>query len=85
MIIFLQRIKERKTYTDEDIDDDEIEGKRTFDLDEKLESKKYNKNFVMIMKGDGKCDVVVDVKIMMTIMMMNFFFISGVINIYIYK
>ncbi|XP_069134817.1 lysine-specific demethylase 2B-like isoform X1 [Argopecten irradians] len=45
------RAKERKTYTDEDLDDDDIEGKRAFNLEEKLQSKKYNKNFVKVMKG----------------------------------
>ncbi|OWF40995.1 lysine-specific demethylase 2A-like [Mizuhopecten yessoensis] len=45
------RAKERKTYTDEDLDDDDIEGKRAFNLEDKLQSKKYNKNFVKVMKG----------------------------------
>ena len=51
----LQRVKERKTYTDVDIDDDEIEGKRNYALDEKLRSQKYNKGFVQKLKGEGRC------------------------------
>ncbi|KAK3599372.1 hypothetical protein CHS0354_036378 [Potamilus streckersoni] len=46
------RVKERKTYTDEDIDDDEIDGKRNYSVDEKLKSNKYNKNYVKFMKGE---------------------------------
>ena len=51
----LQRVKERKTYTDVDIDDDEIEGKRNYALDENLRSQKYNKGFVQQLKGEGRC------------------------------
>lgn len=46
------RAKERKHYTDEDIDDDEIEGKRNYSLDEKLHSIQFEGDFVMHMKGD---------------------------------
>ena len=51
----LQRVKERKTYLDEDLDDDEIDGKRNYSVDEKLSSTKYNKSFVITdLKGEGK-------------------------------
>ena len=51
----LQRQKERRVYTDQDIDDDEIEGKRLFSIEEKLNSPKYNASFVITRdSGEGK-------------------------------
>ncbi|XP_041427133.1 lysine-specific demethylase 2A isoform X3 [Xenopus laevis] len=41
----------RRRYEDDGISDDEIEGKRTFDLEEKLISNKYNFNFITYMDG----------------------------------
>ncbi|KAJ1168773.1 hypothetical protein NDU88_000687 [Pleurodeles waltl] len=41
----------RRKYQDDGISDEEIEGKRTFDLEEKLCSTKYNANFVIFMEG----------------------------------
>uniref|UniRef100_A0A8C4NE75 [histone H3]-dimethyl-L-lysine(36) demethylase n=1 Tax=Eptatretus burgeri TaxID=7764 RepID=A0A8C4NE75_EPTBU len=41
----------RRRYELEDISDDEIEGKRTFNVEEKLRSDRYNGNFVRYMKG----------------------------------
>uniref|UniRef100_A0A8D0BXX9 [histone H3]-dimethyl-L-lysine(36) demethylase n=2 Tax=Salvator merianae TaxID=96440 RepID=A0A8D0BXX9_SALMN len=41
----------RRRYEDDGISDDEIEGKRTFDLEEKLSTNKFNANFVMFMEG----------------------------------
>ncbi|KAG8434857.1 hypothetical protein GDO86_012992 [Hymenochirus boettgeri] len=41
----------RRRYEDDGISDDEIEGKRTFDLEEKLRSSKYNTNFIIFMEG----------------------------------
>lgn len=41
----------RRRYEDDGISDDEIEGKRTFDLEEKLHTNKYNANFVTFMEG----------------------------------
>ncbi|XP_064619317.1 lysine-specific demethylase 2B-like isoform X2 [Lineus longissimus] len=46
------RAKERKHYTDEVLDDDEIEGSRTFSLEEKLTCHSFNANFVKVMKGE---------------------------------
>ncbi|XP_063396735.1 lysine-specific demethylase 2A-like isoform X2 [Mytilus trossulus] len=46
------RVKEKKIYSEEGIDDDEIEGKRTYSVEEKLKSTKYNKEFVKILKGE---------------------------------
>lgn len=43
----------RRRYEDDGISDDEIEGKRTFDLEEKLHTNKYNANFVTFMEGKG--------------------------------
>lgn len=41
----------RRRYEDDGISDEEIEGKRTFDLEEKLTTNKYNANFVVFMEG----------------------------------
>ncbi|XP_073542247.1 lysine-specific demethylase 2A isoform X2 [Phyllobates terribilis] len=41
----------RRKYEDDGISDEEIEGKRTFDLEEKLRSPKYNSNFIIYMEG----------------------------------
>uniref|UniRef100_A0A8C5Q0D5 [histone H3]-dimethyl-L-lysine(36) demethylase n=1 Tax=Leptobrachium leishanense TaxID=445787 RepID=A0A8C5Q0D5_9ANUR len=41
----------RRRYEDDGISDEEIEGKRTFDLEEKLRSAKYNCNFISFMEG----------------------------------
>ena len=52
----LQRTKEKKSYQDNL--EDEIEGKRRFDVQEKLESDKYkfvdDEHFVRNMEGKGK-------------------------------
>ncbi|XP_051945104.1 lysine-specific demethylase 2A-like [Xyrauchen texanus] len=41
----------RRRYQDDGISDDEIEGKRSFDLDEKLQSDRYSSDLVKIMDG----------------------------------
>ncbi|XP_036424721.1 lysine-specific demethylase 2A isoform X1 [Colossoma macropomum] len=41
----------RRRYQDDGISDDEIEGKRTFDLEEKLQSNFFNSDLVRIMDG----------------------------------
>ncbi|XP_054826546.1 lysine-specific demethylase 2A isoform X1 [Eublepharis macularius] len=46
-----QRGAMRRRYEDDGISDDEIEGKRTFDLEEKLTTNKFNANFVVFMEG----------------------------------
>ncbi|GCC45263.1 hypothetical protein chiPu_0029394, partial [Chiloscyllium punctatum] len=48
-----QRAVTRRRYEDDGISDDEIEGKRTFDLEEKLESSMYSASFVRFMEGKG--------------------------------
>ena len=64
MFVFLQRHKHRKVYADTDIDEDDIEGKRTYDLNEKLQSNRYNADFVSEMKGDGMfCKIDINLKI----------------------
>ncbi|XP_043938154.1 lysine-specific demethylase 2A-like [Protopterus annectens] len=45
------RAVQRRRYEDDGISDDEIEGKRTFDLEEKLTSDRYNSAFVKFMEG----------------------------------
>ncbi|XP_052006130.1 lysine-specific demethylase 2A-like isoform X2 [Xyrauchen texanus] len=42
----------RRRYQDDGISDDEIEGKRSFDLDEKLQSDRYSSDLVKIMDGE---------------------------------
>lgn len=49
-----QRVKERKTYTDHELDDDEIEGKRSYKIEDKLASDRYNKDYVKKLAGEGK-------------------------------
>lgn len=46
-------MKERKTYTDHELDDDEIEGKRSYKIEDKLKSDKYNKDYVKKLIGEG--------------------------------
>ncbi|XP_062856965.1 lysine-specific demethylase 2A isoform X2 [Trichomycterus rosablanca] len=41
----------RRRYHDDGVSDDEIEGKRTFDLEEKLQSDYFNSDLVKIMEG----------------------------------
>lgn len=48
-----QRGTMRRRYEDDGISDDEIEGKRTFDLEEKLSTNKFNSTFVVFMEGKG--------------------------------
>ena len=50
----LQRQKERKVYTDIDIDDDEIEGKHMFCVEDKLTLDFYDASFVKEIKGEGE-------------------------------
>lgn len=50
-----QRSGTRRRYHDDGISDDEIEGKRSFDLEEKLHSDRYNSDLVKIMDGKGVC------------------------------
>uniref|UniRef100_A0AAY5EDR7 [histone H3]-dimethyl-L-lysine(36) demethylase n=1 Tax=Electrophorus electricus TaxID=8005 RepID=A0AAY5EDR7_ELEEL len=44
-------VRTRRRYQDDGISDDEIEGKRTFDLEEKIKSKQFDSNLVKIMDG----------------------------------
>uniref|UniRef100_A0A4W5KR77 [histone H3]-dimethyl-L-lysine(36) demethylase n=1 Tax=Hucho hucho TaxID=62062 RepID=A0A4W5KR77_9TELE len=44
-------LRTRRRYQDDGISDDEIEGKRTFDLDEKLQSDRFNSYLVKHMDG----------------------------------
>uniref|UniRef100_A0A667XS97 [histone H3]-dimethyl-L-lysine(36) demethylase n=1 Tax=Myripristis murdjan TaxID=586833 RepID=A0A667XS97_9TELE len=46
-----QRTGTRRRYQDDGISDDEIEGKRTFDLDEKLRCDRFNSDLVKHMEG----------------------------------
>uniref|UniRef100_A0A8C9VIK2 [histone H3]-dimethyl-L-lysine(36) demethylase n=1 Tax=Scleropages formosus TaxID=113540 RepID=A0A8C9VIK2_SCLFO len=46
-----QRSGTRRRYQDDGISDDEIDGKRTFDLEEKLHSEKFSSNLVKRMEG----------------------------------
>uniref|UniRef100_A0A8C1C0V1 [histone H3]-dimethyl-L-lysine(36) demethylase n=1 Tax=Cyprinus carpio carpio TaxID=630221 RepID=A0A8C1C0V1_CYPCA len=50
-VFCFQRTGTRRRYQDDGISDDEIEGKRSFDLEEKLQSDRYNSDLVKIMDG----------------------------------
>nr|KAI8753311.1 lysine-specific demethylase 2B-like [Biomphalaria glabrata] len=45
------RTKERKKYVDQEIDEDDIDGRRMYSVEEKLLSDKFNANLVQEMKG----------------------------------
>uniref|UniRef100_A0A8C8ETU0 [histone H3]-dimethyl-L-lysine(36) demethylase n=1 Tax=Oncorhynchus tshawytscha TaxID=74940 RepID=A0A8C8ETU0_ONCTS len=49
--LWQNRTGTRRRYQDDGISDDEIEGKRTFDLDEKLQSDRFNSYLVKHMDG----------------------------------
>lgn len=49
-----QRTGTRRRYQDDGISDDEIEGKRMFDLDEKLSCDRFNSELIKHMKGEGE-------------------------------
>uniref|UniRef100_A0A8B9K4H2 [histone H3]-dimethyl-L-lysine(36) demethylase n=1 Tax=Astyanax mexicanus TaxID=7994 RepID=A0A8B9K4H2_ASTMX len=52
MVQNIRKLKRtRRRYQDDGISDDEIEGKRMFDLDEKLQSSYFNSDLVKIMDG----------------------------------
>lgn len=55
LVFCVQRTGTRRRYHDDGISDDEIEGKRSFDLEEKLQSDRYNSDLVKIMDGKGVC------------------------------
>uniref|UniRef100_A0A8C6NJV9 [histone H3]-dimethyl-L-lysine(36) demethylase n=1 Tax=Nothobranchius furzeri TaxID=105023 RepID=A0A8C6NJV9_NOTFU len=48
---YLQRTGTRRRYQDDGISDDEIEGKRMFDLDEKLQCERFGSELVKLMEG----------------------------------
>uniref|UniRef100_A0AAY5F598 [histone H3]-dimethyl-L-lysine(36) demethylase n=1 Tax=Electrophorus electricus TaxID=8005 RepID=A0AAY5F598_ELEEL len=50
-VLLFSRTGTRRRYQDDGISDDEIEGKRTFDLEEKIKSKQFDSNLVKIMDG----------------------------------
>ncbi|MED6255639.1 hypothetical protein ATANTOWER_012589 [Ataeniobius toweri] len=45
------RTAPRRQYQDDGISDDEIEGKRTFDLDEKLQCERFGSDLIKLMEG----------------------------------
>ena len=51
---FAQRTGTRRRYQDDGISDDEIEGKRTFDLEEKLQCDRFSCELVKYMEGKGE-------------------------------
>lgn len=54
-VFVAQRTGTRRRYQDDGISDDEIEGKRTFDLDEKLQCARFNSDLIKHMEGKGEC------------------------------
>lgn len=53
----LQRTRTQRRYQDDGISDDEIEGKRMFDLDEKLECERFGSELIKHMEGKGETSV----------------------------
>ncbi|XP_016122196.1 lysine-specific demethylase 2A-like [Sinocyclocheilus grahami] len=49
--LILQRSGTRRRYQDDGLSDEEIDGKRTFDLEEKLHSKRFSSDRVKRMEG----------------------------------
>jgi len=47
-------VKERKTYTDHELDDDDIEGKRLYKIEDKIHDDRHNKDYVRHLKGEGE-------------------------------
>lgn len=54
LFFYPQRTGTRRRYQDDGISDDEIEGKRMFDLDEKLLCDRFNSELIKHMKGKGE-------------------------------
>uniref|UniRef100_A0A672K5W4 Uncharacterized protein n=1 Tax=Sinocyclocheilus grahami TaxID=75366 RepID=A0A672K5W4_SINGR len=52
--LILQRSGTRRRYQDDGLSDEEIDGKRTFDLEEKLHSKRFSSDRVKRMEGKGE-------------------------------
>lgn len=52
--LVLQRSGTRRRYQDDGISDDEIDGKRTFDLEEKLHNTRFNSDRIKRMEGKGE-------------------------------
>ncbi|XP_052799736.1 lysine-specific demethylase 2A-like [Mya arenaria] len=46
------RVKERKTYTDHELDDDDIEGKRLYKIEDKVNDDKHCKDYARHLKGE---------------------------------
>ncbi|GAB6020976.1 hypothetical protein CHUAL_003617 [Chamberlinius hualienensis] len=49
------RQRERKSFTEDCMKDEEIEGRRMFSVEEKLTIDRFNAKFVQEMKGDDVC------------------------------
>ena len=60
MLLPFQREKDRKIYTDDwNLAEEELEGHRLFDIDEKMVCDNFPQCFVQEMKGEGKQDFVI--------------------------
>lgn len=53
-IFILKRTGTRRHYHDDGISDEEIDGRRTFDLEEKVNSQRFSSEMVNHMEGKGK-------------------------------
>lgn len=74
-----QRDRKPKLYTDDwAIADEEIEGGRLFQLDDKLESDRYEQNFVKELNGKG--EGVKEVSVVCILNFLGIFFISSNIS-----
>lgn len=52
-IVILKRTGTRRHYHDDGISDEEIDGRRTFDLEEKVNSQRFSSELVNHMEGKG--------------------------------
>lgn len=53
-IFIVKRTGTRRHYHDDGISDEEIDGRRTFDLEEKVNSQRFSSELVNHMEGKGK-------------------------------
>ena len=60
-LLCFQREKDRKIYTDDwNLAEEELEGHRLFDIDEKMVSDNFPQCFVKEMKGEGEYSIGTD-------------------------
>lgn len=56
-VFISKRAGTRRHYHDDGISDEEIDGRRTFDLEEKVSSQRFRSDLVNHMEGKGKAEL----------------------------